>query len=103
MNDEHIRTPILMQLAEQAMSDATFRAAAATNLERALAEAGYALNEPEMELVTQFRAALHDAGVDVFLQGPSLSELRQMIEGLDVQELSALANQLSRAESEPGF
>lgn len=100
MNDEQIRTPLLMQLAEQAMSDATFRAAAAQDLERALVDAGYALNEQEMDLVLQFRSALRDAGVDVFLQEQSLSDLRQMIEGMDAAELSALASQLGGSGSE---
>lgn len=93
MDEQQIRTPVLMRLAEQAMSDAAFRAAAAADLGRALTDAGYELNDAEMELVTQFRAALRDAGVDVFLKEQSLSDLRRMIKEMDADELSALANQ----------
>jgi hypothetical protein len=100
MNNDQIRTEVLMQLAEQAMSDATFRAAAAQDLERALADAGYTLNEPELELVMQFRSALRDAGVDVFLKEQSLSDLRHLIEGMDAAELSALASQFGSSEPE---
>ncbi len=67
--------------------------AAAADLGRALTEAGYELNDAEMEVVTQFRAALRDAGVDVFLKEQSLSDLRRMIKEMDADELSALANQ----------
>lgn len=102
MNDEQIRTPILMQLAEQTMSDAAFRAAAAEDLEQALADAGYALNDAEMGLVMQFRSALRDAGVDVFLKEQSLSDLRQLIEGMDAVGLSALASQLGTSDPESG-
>lgn len=101
MNETEIRTPILMQLAEQAMSDAAFRAAAAADLGKALAEAGYDLNEPEMALVTQFRSALRDAGVDVFLKEQSLSDLRSMLSGMDAEDLSALASQLGAPPADP--
>ncbi|MGC4106410.1 MAG: hypothetical protein QM753_08650 [Thermomicrobiales bacterium] len=94
MDETQIRTPVLMQLAEQVMSDAAFRAAAAEDLGRALADAGYDLNEPEMALVMQFRTALRDAGVDVFLKEQSLSDLRSMLSVMDAEDLTALASQL---------
>ncbi|MGC4190389.1 MAG: hypothetical protein QM589_04045 [Thermomicrobiales bacterium] len=102
MDDTQIRTPILMQLAEQAMSDADFRAAAAKDLGQALADAGYELNEPELALVMQFRTALRDAGVDVLLKEQSLSDLRRMLADMDVDDLSALANQLGVTDPDLG-
>jgi hypothetical protein len=94
MDETQIRTPVLMRLAEQAMSDAAFRRAAADDLAKALADAGYALNEQEMALVMQFRTALRDAGVDVFLKEQSLGDLRHMLADMDADDLTALADRL---------
>ncbi|HWV24971.1 MAG TPA: hypothetical protein VNZ58_12340 [Thermomicrobiales bacterium] len=68
MADDEIRLPLLKRLAEQAMSDAAFRAVAARDLDQALREYGYDLNESERALVGRFRAALAEAGVDLFLK-----------------------------------
>lgn len=67
--DEHddIRMDVLQRLAEQAMSDPEFRAVARHDLEGALSQYSYDLNEREMALVLRFRAALEEAGVDLFL------------------------------------
>jgi hypothetical protein len=65
-NDE-IRMEVLQRLAEQAMSDPDFRAVARHDLLGALDRYGYALNERELALVLRFRAALEEAGVDLFL------------------------------------
>ena len=65
-NDE-IRMEILQRLAEQAMSDLDFRAVARHDLLAALEQYGYDLNERELALVLRFRAALEEAGVDLFL------------------------------------
>jgi hypothetical protein len=102
MDETQIRTPVLMRLAEQAMSDPAFRAAAAEDLGRALADAGYDLNEPEMALVMQFRSALRDAGVDVFLQERSLSDVRRMLADMDADDLTALASQLGATSPDQG-
>ena len=67
MSNLEIRIPLLKRLAEQAMSDATFRAAARDDLERALTRYGYDLNEAELPLVRAFRDALAEAGVDLAL------------------------------------
>ena len=67
MTDQSIRMPLLKRLAEQAMSDAGFRAAARDNLDAALTANGYDLNHDERELVHRFRDALADAGVDLAL------------------------------------
>lgn len=68
MADDEIRMPLLKRLAEQAMADPGFRAVARENLDDALARYGYDLNERERVLVHRFRAALEDAGVDLFLK-----------------------------------
>lgn len=68
MANDEIRLPLLKRLAEQAMSDAAFRAVAARDLDQALADYGYGLNESERVLVGRFRAALEEAGVDLFLK-----------------------------------
>lgn len=66
-NQDEVRVPILKKLAEQAMSDAEFRAVARDDLDGALVRYGYDLNDRERALVLQFRAALADAGVDLNL------------------------------------
>jgi hypothetical protein len=66
-NQDEVRVPILKKLAEQAMSDAEFRAVARDDLDGALVRYGYDLNDRERALVFQFRAALADAGVDLNL------------------------------------
>lgn len=66
-NNDEIRMDVLQRLAEQAMSDPDFRAVARHDLMAALAQYGYELNEREQALVLSFRAALEEAGVDLFL------------------------------------
>ena len=65
--EQEIRVDVLRRLAEQAMSDPDFRAVARDDLEAALARWGYDLNPRELLLVTRFRAALEEAGIDLFL------------------------------------
>jgi hypothetical protein len=65
--DGEMRVELLKQLAEQAMSDAEFRAKASADLDAALAEYGYQLNPREYALVMRFRKSLADAGVDLDL------------------------------------
>jgi len=67
---DEARTEVLMRLAEQAMNDPAFRAAARDDLDAALAAYGYDLNDRERVLVSRFRAALADAGVDLDLTAP---------------------------------
>ena len=62
-----IRIDVLQRLAEQAMSDLEFRAVARHDLEGALRQFGYDLNDAEMELVLAFRRSLAEAGIDLFL------------------------------------
>jgi hypothetical protein len=65
--DGDLRVDLLRKLAEQAMSDAEFRAKASADLEAALDEYGYALNPREHALVVRFRRSLADAGFDLDL------------------------------------
>jgi hypothetical protein len=67
LDDSEIRMEVLQRLAEQAMSDPDFRAVARHDLMGALKQYGYDLNERELALVLRFRAALEEAGVDLFL------------------------------------
>lgn len=67
MQDTEIRVPLLKRIAEQAMSDTEFRAAAAHDLDAALSDYGYELNERELDLVHKFRATLAEAGIDLQL------------------------------------
>lgn len=76
MTNDDVRIPLLMQLAEQAMSDPEFRSVARDDLDRALAQYGYDLNGRERTLVFRFRAALEEAGIDL-----------DLIKELDMHEL----------------
>lgn len=67
MGENELRGPILKRLAEQAMSDAEFRHAAAADLDDALQQWGYRLSPRELELVHKFRATLAEAGIDLML------------------------------------
>jgi hypothetical protein len=66
-DDGSVRIEVLQRLAEQAMSDPTFRDEANENLESALAQHGYDLRPQELALVLRFRRSLADAGVDLDL------------------------------------
>jgi hypothetical protein len=68
MGDSDVRMGVLKRLAEQAMSDRDFRAIAGKDLDEALRQHGYDLNPRERHLVGRFRAALEEAGVDLFLK-----------------------------------
>lgn len=77
-----IRIDVLQRLAEQAMSDLDFRAVARHDLEGALQQFGYDLNDSEMELVLAFRRSLADAGIDLFLEERITDEQLQTIHQL---------------------
>lgn len=79
---EDVRIDVLQRLAEQAMSDLEFRAVARHDLEGALRQFGYELNESEMELVLAFRRSLADAGIDLFLTEKITPEQFAQIEEL---------------------
>jgi hypothetical protein len=88
MAHEEIRVDVLKRLAEQAMSDSAFRAAAAQDLDAALGEYGYVLNGRETDLVHRFRTTLADAGVDLMLaKNMDLDSLFDDATGDDVERL----------------
>lgn len=65
--DGPVRIDVLQRLAEQAMSDASFRDEARDDLPAALVKYGYNLTPQELALVVRFRRSLADAGVDLDL------------------------------------
>lgn len=67
MTNDHIRLPLLKRLAEQAMTDSSFRDVARDDLELALVRFGYELNDRERAFVFRFRQALEEANVDLKL------------------------------------
>jgi hypothetical protein len=77
-----VRIDVLQRLAEQAMSDLDFRAVARHDLEGALRQFGYDLNDSEMELVLAFRRSLADAGIDLFLEERITAEQLEAIHQL---------------------
>ena len=87
--DQEVRVDVLQRLAEQAMSDPSFRAVARDDLDAALKQWGYDLNGRELLLVTRFRAALEEAGIDLFLEESSdLVDLTPILDRLgDVSRL----------------
>ena len=88
MPASEIRVPILKRIAEQAMSDETFRRAAAANLDAALAQWGYELYPRELELVHKFRATLAEAGIDLMLaKNMDLDSIFDDATGEDVERL----------------
>ncbi|MDQ3779071.1 MAG: hypothetical protein M3354_00790 [Chloroflexota bacterium] len=79
---DEIRIDLLRRLAEQAMTDAQFRAAAREDLVAALVAHGYDLNNRELALVVRFREALADAGVDLDLgAGLSNEQIADLLRG----------------------
>jgi hypothetical protein len=89
-SSDPIRMPVLLRLAEQAMSDLEFRAVARVDVELALTQFGYDLNERERALVFSFRQALEEAGIDLFLTEDfdveNIDLLRSIGEGVIEQE-----------------
>lgn len=82
-DDGSVRIEVLQRLAEQAMSDPTFRAEANANLESTLTRYGYELWPQELALVLRFRRSLADAGVDLDLvSSMGEAQLMAIFEGL---------------------
>ncbi len=67
MTEQSIRLPLLKRLAEQAMADSDFRSVARNDMELALVQFGYELNDRERAFVFRFRQALEEANVDLKL------------------------------------
>ena len=78
---ETVRIEVLRRLAEQAMTDLEFRSVARDDLELALRQYGYDLNETEMTLVLKFRVVLDEAGLDLSLTGELEEQARDLLTG----------------------
>ena len=83
-NQDVVRIDVLRRLAEQAMTDLEFRSVARDDLELALQQFGYDLNETEMTLVLKFRAVLEEAGLDLFLTGEFENHARDLFAGAGI-------------------
>lgn len=83
--DGTVRIDVLQQLAELAMSDATFRTEAAADLPGTLVKYGFELTPQELALVLRFRRSLEDAGVDL-----------DLVAGMGDEQLSAVLDRLQR-------
>jgi hypothetical protein len=81
--DGPVRIEVLQQLAEQVMSDSTFRDEARDDLPATLVKYGYDLTPQELALVLRFRRSLADAGVDLDLvDGKGDERLADILERL---------------------
>jgi hypothetical protein len=87
-NEGAVRLDVLQRLAEQAMTDSTFREDARRDLIAALAKHGYDLTAQELALVLRFRHSLADAGVDL-----------DLIDGMGDERLARLFDRLQRRMS----
>ena len=94
MTDDAIRLPILKRLAEQAMTDATFRSVARDDLPQALRQFGYDLNEREQAFVFRFRQALEEANVD--LQLAKEIDLDALVDSDDTDGLEQLLSSMEQ-------
>lgn len=90
MTEEPIRLPLLKRLAEQAMTDSSFREVARGDLERALVQFGYELNNRERAFVFRFRQALEEANVDLKLAKEI--DLNALMDAEDTENLEQLIN-----------
>jgi len=81
--DGPVRIDVLQRLAEQAMSDPTFRDEAGDDLPATLMKYGYDLTSQELALVLRFRRSLAEAGVDLDLvDGKGDERLADILERL---------------------
>ena len=87
--DGPVRIDVLQRLAEQVMSDSTFRDEARDDLPATLVRYGYDLTPQELALVLRFRRSLADAGVDLDLvDGIGDDRLTDILERLQRRALS---------------
>lgn len=90
MTNDPIRLPLLKRLAEQAMTDSSFRDVAREDLELALVQFGYELNDRERAFVFRFRQALEEANVDLKLAKEI--DLDALVDADDPEGLEQLFN-----------
>lgn len=92
-SDDQVRMPILLQLAEIAMSDLDFRAIARHDIEAALDRYGFELNPRELTLVLRFRAALEEAGIDLSLTESLTAENLDLLRNIGEEMISSDADE----------
>lgn len=97
-SSDDIRMPMLKRLAEQAMSDAAFRAVARDDLDAALLQYGYELNPRERDLVFRFRTALDEAGIDLNLKDEI--DLNELFDDASPADMEALVDQMGGERDE---
>ncbi len=90
------------RLVEQTMTDETFRAIARDDLDRALQENGYDLNDRERALVFRFRDALSEAGIDVLLAQTAGTDVGKLLENVGPEELERMLLSRSRTPAPTG-
>lgn len=88
LDPDSIRIEVLRSLAEQAMSDPSFRAVARHDLSAALAQFGYELTDAELAIVQRFRAVLAEAGLDLFLTGQADDDLNDLIAAVGIGNIA---------------
>jgi hypothetical protein len=91
-DENGVRIDVLQRLAEQAMSDAAFRAEARDDLQGALQRHGYDLTAPELALVLRFRRSLAEAGVDL-----------DLVSGMGDERLAAVLDRLQSHAKRAGW
>lgn len=101
-SNQPIRVPVMNRLVEQAMIDESFRAIARDDLDRALQENGYDLNERERALVFRFRDALSEAGIDVLLAQTAGTDVGKLFENVGPEELERMLRLQSRTPAPTG-
>jgi hypothetical protein len=90
--DGPVRIDVLQRLAEQAMSDRTFRDEARDDLPATLLKHGYDLTPQELALVLRFRRSLADAGVDL-----------DLVDGMSDDRLTDILDRLQRRARSEGW
>ena len=91
-DDGPVRIDVLQRLAEQVMSDPTFRDEARDDLPATLQKYGYDLTPQELALVLRFRRSLADAGVDL-----------DLVDGKSDERLADILDRLQRRARSEGW
>lgn len=69
------------------MTDEAFREIARSDLDQALLDNAYDLNDRERTLVFRFRDALSEAGIDVLLDSPAGANVKKLMDDVGIDGL----------------
>ncbi len=69
------------------MTDEAFRQIARSDLDQALLDNAYDLNDRERTLVFRFRDALSEAGIDVLLDSPVGANVKKLMDDVGIDGL----------------